>query len=418
MKVTIYLVRHGETNFNVRERIQGTSDSPLTLYGQQQAMDLGSALRNVPFTRVFASPSLRARDTAEYLTEYHPLPIVIEEKLQEFDFGSLEGAKMPDIPEIIEECWGKRDWSAYGGLTAEQFCVQIREALDSMIQKATTSDVILACTHGLWMRFALEMFGSEEYRSYARACEQERKFPIPNCGVAKLVYEDGQYRIEGLPFTADDLRQQEQKRVRFIYVRHGETRFNKGKRIQGRCDSPLTEEGIQNLNDTAEALKNVPYRRIYCSPLYRALHTAQLIAREQTEIIPVRELIEFNFGDLDGRHFEPIQDFVRKKHVDMDYHAMHGENKEDVKRRVGLAVHRIYDEHNDGDTVVLVAHGTLYYLLVEGFFGYTRAQLEAIAQSKNQKPTPNGGIASFVCENGKFKDLHIMTDAKRFGETN
>lgn len=69
MKVFFYYVRHGQTLFNVRRRIQGSCDSPLTKQGIVEARIAGSALRDVKIDRAYCSSSERAVDTAALVLE-------------------------------------------------------------------------------------------------------------------------------------------------------------------------------------------------------------------------------------------------------------------------------------------------------------------------------------------------------------
>ena len=61
----VYLVRHGETQWNAERRIQGQSDSPLTAKGEQQAMQVGERARSFGITHVISSDLGRTRRTAE-----------------------------------------------------------------------------------------------------------------------------------------------------------------------------------------------------------------------------------------------------------------------------------------------------------------------------------------------------------------
>ncbi|WP_418390600.1 histidine phosphatase family protein, partial [[Clostridium] scindens] len=63
----IYLVRHGETDWNIVRKLQGRTDIPLNEKGIKAAQKTGEALRNVPFTRAFSSPLKRAMDTAKLI---------------------------------------------------------------------------------------------------------------------------------------------------------------------------------------------------------------------------------------------------------------------------------------------------------------------------------------------------------------
>ena len=91
---TLYLMRHGETVFNVQERIQGWVDSPLTERGIEQARAAGRCLaeRNVVFDHAYCSTAERASDTLELVLETmgQPLPYERMKALREHYHGKLE----------------------------------------------------------------------------------------------------------------------------------------------------------------------------------------------------------------------------------------------------------------------------------------------------------------------------------------
>ena len=69
--------------------------------------------------------------------------------------------------------------------------------------------------------------------------------------------------------------------MRLYIIRHGETEWNVLRRFQGRSDIPLNDEGRRLARITAEALSEVPFARIYTSPLKRAYETAMIIKGER-----------------------------------------------------------------------------------------------------------------------------------------
>ncbi len=87
-----------------------------------------------------------------------------------------------------------------------------------------------------------------------------------------------------------------------IYViRHGETDWNAGRRIQGRSDIPLNERGRRLAEVTAEALKDIDFGAAYSSPLKRAMETAGIILRDRD--IPIMKddrIMEMSFGIFEG----------------------------------------------------------------------------------------------------------------------
>ena len=86
----IYLVRHGETDWNKIGRLQGQSDVPLNEHGIRLARETAAALKDVPFYAVFSSPLSRAMETAKIITGERNLPIQTDRRLLEMDFGVME----------------------------------------------------------------------------------------------------------------------------------------------------------------------------------------------------------------------------------------------------------------------------------------------------------------------------------------
>jgi broad specificity phosphatase PhoE len=98
------------------------------------------------------------------------------------------------------------------------------------------------------------------------------------------------------------------------FVRHGQTASNSSGRLQGRVDTPLTEVGIAQAHAVAARFANEPLRRVFSSPLRRALDMAALIATPHD--LPVElddRLLELDYGDWDGR---PIRDVTAQQWAD------------------------------------------------------------------------------------------------------
>ena len=94
---TIYLTRHGETEWNLAHRFQGKLDSPLTDKGKQQAEWLSERLRDIEFNAIYASCSGRALDTAKIIRGNRQMPIVTKEELMEIGLGEWEGREIKGI---------------------------------------------------------------------------------------------------------------------------------------------------------------------------------------------------------------------------------------------------------------------------------------------------------------------------------
>lgn len=93
----LYFVRHGQTVWNVENKICGATDSPLTELGHEQARETGRNLKNmldrgeIHIDQILTSPLSRARDTAEEISKITGLPLAVEPRLIEQNFGKWEG---------------------------------------------------------------------------------------------------------------------------------------------------------------------------------------------------------------------------------------------------------------------------------------------------------------------------------------
>lgn len=93
----LYIVRHGQTEWNKERRLQGSTDIMLTKEGIEAAKKTGTALRKVAFDKIYSSPLTRAYDTACYIRADRNIEIVKDERLRELCFGNLEGQVIEDM---------------------------------------------------------------------------------------------------------------------------------------------------------------------------------------------------------------------------------------------------------------------------------------------------------------------------------
>lgn len=92
----IYVVRHGVTEWNRLRKAQGVVDIPLAEEGIRLAEKTGEALRDVKFDVCFTSPLKRARQTAQCILAGRDVPVITDKRIQEIDFGVLEGTRFKD----------------------------------------------------------------------------------------------------------------------------------------------------------------------------------------------------------------------------------------------------------------------------------------------------------------------------------
>lgn len=91
----VYLVRHGETEWNSMRKLQGQTDIPLNEYGIELAEITAKELKDIKFDRIFSSPLIRAVQTAEILRGDRDLEIKTDDRMKEINFGTCEGDIIP-----------------------------------------------------------------------------------------------------------------------------------------------------------------------------------------------------------------------------------------------------------------------------------------------------------------------------------
>lgn len=89
----LYIMRHGETDWNLEVRLQGCADILLNENGRKLAVVTGQALKDVEFAAVFSSPLSRAMETARLVLGERKTPIIPEKRIQEIGFGEWEGRR-------------------------------------------------------------------------------------------------------------------------------------------------------------------------------------------------------------------------------------------------------------------------------------------------------------------------------------
>ena len=87
----LYLVRHGETDWNKVKKIQGQVDIPLNQFGKHLAEETAEGLHDIPFDLCISSPLSRAYETARIILEGRDVPIITDARIGEMAFGEYEG---------------------------------------------------------------------------------------------------------------------------------------------------------------------------------------------------------------------------------------------------------------------------------------------------------------------------------------
>jgi len=159
--------------------------------------------------------------------------------------------------------------------------------------------------------------------------------------------------------------------MKYIFIRHGKTHFNEIGLKQGWCDSPLTKEGIQQIEKMSQLLKDEKITKAYTSPTLRAKQTAQIILKEHDVLLHEDERFkEVNFGVLEGLPCSFV-DTLRLESTNwledlkLDYTSYQGENIDDVIIRQQEVLKEIEKISNEEDCIVVVGHGCSLYALIK-----------------------------------------------------
>jgi alpha-ribazole phosphatase len=97
MRTSIWLIRHGQTTLNRERRYQGSSDPPLTPYGQRQAEALAERLRRLPFDTAIVGPHQRAQATTETILRNRTATTIIDPRWAEVNHGAWEGLTYAEV---------------------------------------------------------------------------------------------------------------------------------------------------------------------------------------------------------------------------------------------------------------------------------------------------------------------------------
>lgn len=180
----IYFTRHGETYWNVANKICGATDIELTDKGHEQAKELGDYIKNeldggrFHIDAIICSPLVRAKNTAEHIAEATGLPLRIDERLREQNFGRYESTAR-NGKEFAES--KKHFVDSYdGGESMLRLAQRIYNLLDELRED---DKIYLLVAHNGIARMVESYFRdmtNEEYGAHG----------IKNCQLVKYIYGD------------------------------------------------------------------------------------------------------------------------------------------------------------------------------------------------------------------------------------
>ncbi len=172
-----YFTRHGQTIWNVENKICGATDIALTDLGHQQAIDLGSkiAQEDLGIDEILYSPLMRAADTAKHISQMTGIPARMEPRLKEQNFGKYEST--PRNGDVFRKDKENFVCRYDGGESMLQLCQRIYNLLDDIKNDPSGKTYLLVAHNGISR--AIESYfhdmTNEEFAAFGiKNCELRR----------------------------------------------------------------------------------------------------------------------------------------------------------------------------------------------------------------------------------------------------
>ncbi|WP_411752192.1 2,3-diphosphoglycerate-dependent phosphoglycerate mutase GpmB [Serratia sp. (in: enterobacteria)] len=190
----VYLVRHGETEWNAARRIQGQSDSPLTATGVHQAHLVGKRVSREGVTHVISSDLGRTRQTAQIIADACGCDVMVDARLRELHMGVLE-ERLIDSLTPQEELWRKQmvDGTADGripqGESMTELATRMHAALTECLKLPQGSKPLIV-SHGIALGCLIgTVLGLPAYA--------ERRLRLRNCSLSRIDYQQSPWLAPG-----------------------------------------------------------------------------------------------------------------------------------------------------------------------------------------------------------------------------
>ncbi len=184
-----------------------------------------------------------------------------------------------------------------------------------------------------------------------------------------------------------------------LLVRHGETEWNTEEIFRGRADVNLNEKGVVQAKLLGEYLSNSRLEAVYSSPLQRALHTAERIAKSHLlNVMTEPALIDLDYGEWQGMPLIEVKKIYKNLYIKWETSPESvifpgGESLDMVRNRTIAVVNKIIKRH--GGTVVLVSHRVVNKVLICALLDLDTSHFWNIRQE-------TCGISAFSYEKGRF----------------
>lgn len=194
----LYFVRHGKTEYNLADRVQGGDvDSPLLAKSKQDAIKTGLALQREAISHIIASPQHRAVETMELITNQfqHSFSVHFTDDFKEFRYGDWEGASIPELkenfPEMFYHLREKPELYNPTSIKGETYKSLIKRGTEA-VHKACTAfpnEDILFVGHSITITCTLLSLIGKEIKDLRSAP------PLDNTSISILDYENNEFQL-------------------------------------------------------------------------------------------------------------------------------------------------------------------------------------------------------------------------------
>ena len=201
MKKTVWLIRHGATDWNAQLRWQGHIDIPLNEEGHAQAALVAQELKDRPLVGILSSDLRRAHQTAQAVAAPHALEVFTTDKLREVHVGDLEGLTTPEVIERFDPVdvarWRDErdlDWPFPNGESKREALHRGLTAINGFVRWTDGPEVAIVC-HSLILRLVV----------HALFPDIEGRVHVPNCKHFELELDEASQRWSARGELADYL---------------------------------------------------------------------------------------------------------------------------------------------------------------------------------------------------------------------
>lgn len=146
--MNLYVVRHGQTDWNIQRKIQGSTDIELNSTGINQAKQTAELLKNINFDVIYSSPLKRTFETAKIINEYHNINIIKDNRILERNFGDFEGTQKL-LTNLVDYLDYEKNLNTNNVETIKNLFDRVENFLFDIYSKyQNTNANILVVTHG------------------------------------------------------------------------------------------------------------------------------------------------------------------------------------------------------------------------------------------------------------------------------